>query len=170
MPRDQYYQNEIVMDSQLNDLIKDAQDAFNTLKDIANEFERFAKLEPLTDNEQDNQYVEDYDPMNEDEEAYYERRNDKCGCREQSQSQHYPCICRECDKLKAKAQTQLLVGLNDLKSAFEILDLAKEKFEESIEFLQDADKYFDKAIWCLKRNDCKCYCKSPRRYNHRRSM
>jgi hypothetical protein len=125
-------------------------------------------------------YAEEFDRMDSKEESYFGRKNGRNECewrksyedeyQKKEQPHYYPCKCKECDKLKSKAYANLVLGLNDLKDTFDILDLAKDKFEEAVDSLKHADKYFEKARCCSIRYGCHYYCKTRCGCKHKRPV
>ncbi len=201
MPKNEYEQNEFVMDQNTQKLIEEAQAAFNTLKNIASKLQAVGNVAQFTGNEEDDEYIEDiatlriededddaFDAFDDEEDdtdlSYYGRDIDAghfghseqfgfgggrgcgcgCGCRCKykyvPKPQVYPCVCRRCDLLRAKAYTNLVLGLSDLKDAFDLLPIVKGKFEDAVESLRDAKKLFKKARICSIRFGCNFYCRT----------
>ncbi|WP_070000650.1 hypothetical protein [Cellulosilyticum sp. I15G10I2] len=187
MPRNEYEQNEFVMNQNTQKLIKEAQVAFDVLKNIAAQIPMVSNVTQFAESDEDGDFIDeiltleteddesDFDAFDDEDDAdavYYGRgmNTDQFGYGRGYKPpyvpypQSYPCVCRKCDLLKAKAFTNLLLGLNDLKDAFDLLPIVKNKFEEAVDSLQDAQKLFKKARFCSNRFGCRCFCKSrPKR-------
>ncbi len=192
MPRNQSEQAGFVMDLNTQKLIEEAQIAFDKLHKIAGKFQTVANADQFTGNDEDDAFIaemasfnvlDDLDDVDDVEDtAYFDEDDDfdyygrgigagkggcgcGCGCKCKCQCHKpelYPCKCRICDLLKAKAYTNLVLGINDLKDAFDLLCLAKEKFNEAVDSIQDAQKLFKKARCCAIKYGCHCYCKTRR--------
>ena len=87
----------------------------------------------------------------------------QCQCIPKPQPQLYPCVCRKCDLLKAKAYTNLVLGLNGLQNAFDLLPVVEGIFDDAIDSLNTAQRLFKKARICSKKFGCQCYCKTRRK-------
>jgi hypothetical protein len=139
----------------------------------------------MDDEDDEDEYEEDDDEDDEDDEdddepSYYGRKKQKspksncgcggrkrrckcgcgCGCKKPRPKPQYPCECRECDQLKAKAWCKVELAIYALKDA---LEAAEPKLLDAGEFLEDATKYFVWAKRCAIKHNCKCYCKSRKR-------
>lgn len=191
MPKNEYEQTEFVMSNNMEKLITDAKEAFDTLKTILDQIPTITNPSLLTGNLEDDTFVEelavleDMEDLEEDDEedeveaTYYGRGYPmgnfghggnwghhtgccacQCNCGCIPKPQFYPCECRKCDQLKAKAYTNLVLGLNDLKDAFDLLPIVKGKFDDAVDSLRDAKKLFKKARCCSIKFGCECYCKT----------